>query len=231
MYLLYSGLFDKIRRNYFRRVIHKFVTSPGARLLDYGCGPGDMLLVCNSMGVDAIGIDNSKRSVELAQSRGVAAVLGDIDSLPPEMTGFDAIFVQSVIEHVSDPVSLTQRLSDRLKENGVLILSAPTPGPFFWDDPTHVRPYTPKSFQTLSEICGLEIIEINYVFSFLLGFRTSFSLFYRLLNLQPISLGSNLIAVYRKRSELMTKTPGLEPFRENESNRNHSDSRKLAIGG
>ncbi len=201
MYLLYNGLFDKIRRSYFRKVLQKFVTTPGARLLDYGCGPGDMLMVCNDAGIDAIGIDNSKRSVELARSRGVEAVLGDIDSISPELTGFDAVFVQSVLEHVPDPVSLTERLSQRLKENGVLILSAPTPGPFFWDDPTHVRPYTPKSFSTLSEICGLEIVEINYVFSFLLGFRTTSSFFYRILNLQPVSLGSNLIAVYRKRAK------------------------------
>ena len=40
-------------------------------------------------------------------------------------------------------------------------------------------------------------MEINYVFSFLLGFRLRSSLIYKLLNLLPFPVGTNLIGIFR----------------------------------
>jgi SAM-dependent methyltransferase len=198
VYLKYDGLLDQIRRRYFKLVLEKFASKPNARLLDYGCGPGDMLLECQTRGIECVGIDNSERSVEFAKERGLSVLLGDIDSLPPDIGLFDVIFLQSVIEHVPNPIELVEKLKVRLKDDGVLILSAPTPSCHFWDDPTHIRPYTAKSFYTLGQICGLESQTISYVFSFLMGFEIRNPLFYMVMNLSPFVVGSNMIAVYKK---------------------------------
>jgi len=121
-----------------------------------------------------------------------------LEGLLFELSNFHVLFMQSVIEHLKDPVEAVSALARFVKPGGRIILSAPTPENSFWDDPTHVRPYTPKSLLSLGEICGLEVEHLTYVFAFLLGLQLRSPLFYRLLNLFPFPLGSNLLCVYRK---------------------------------
>jgi 2-polyprenyl-3-methyl-5-hydroxy-6-metoxy-1,4-benzoquinol methylase len=150
------------------------------------------------MGIDAIGIDNFPRSVELAEKRGLTVLLGDVNSPELSRLEFDAIVLQSVLEHVHDPVELLQRLGQRLRPGGILVVSAPTPCADFWNDPTHVRPFTPASFATMGELLGFETVRNTYVFSYLLGLNLRSAFWYKMINLIPVSLGSNLIAFYRK---------------------------------
>ena len=195
--LRYEGVFQRLRLRYFARLLECHPLPSGGRLLDYGCGPGDLLLVCRERGIAAVGADSSPRCVALARERGLEVVEANAAGLPWPPGSFDLVLLQSVIEHVQDPVALVARLRGYAKPGGLLVLSAPTPGNFFWDDPTHVRPFTPKSLELLAELCELEVIEINYVFAFLLGLRLRSSFFYRVLNLLPFAAGSNLLGVFR----------------------------------
>lgn len=144
------------------------------------------------------GVDNEQRSVDLARERGLKVSLATTDKLPYKKNSLDVIFVQSVLEHVPNAVGMCQNLCTYLKKGGLLIISSPTPGPHFWDDPTHVRPFTPKSFRTLSELVNCELLEINYVLGFLLNISITSSIVYKILNLVPYSLGSNIIGVLKK---------------------------------
>jgi 2-polyprenyl-3-methyl-5-hydroxy-6-metoxy-1,4-benzoquinol methylase len=198
MYLTYGGSFGRIRGLYFRKIIERLALAPGANVLDYGCGPGDFLLAARELGVEATGIDASPRSVRLAEQRGLHVLLGETAELLARPERYDAIVVQSVLEHVPDGVQLVTELSSLLVPGGMLVLSAPTPGPYFWDDPTHVRPYTPRSFSIVAEIAGLRPQYVGYVFGFLLGIELRASVFFRIMNAIPVSLGSNLVAFLRK---------------------------------
>lgn len=198
MYLEYDGLFAKIRRRYFRKVIARLRSLGATKLLDYGCGPGDVVELSNAMELPCVGIDSSQRSVALAESRGLKVLLGDAASPELDSVGYDAVFLQSVIEHIPNAPEVLSSLIERLPDGGILVLSAPTPCSEFWNDPTHVRPYTPRSFRVLGELLGLEVLEVNYVFSYLIGLRLESPLWYKALNLVPASLGSNLIGVFRK---------------------------------
>jgi 2-polyprenyl-3-methyl-5-hydroxy-6-metoxy-1,4-benzoquinol methylase len=198
MYLKYTGLFSRLRKRYFQKILNRLQAEGCTRLLDYGCGPGDVLEVCRSMGLPAIGLDNSRRSVDFASQKGFEAIHGDETSPLLSRQHFDAIFMQSVIEHLHYPVETLRRLVALLPARGLLFISAPTPCSNFWDDPTHVRPFTPKSLATLAELLSLEIVEINYVFSYLLDLRLSNSIWYKLINIIPVPLGSNLVGIFRK---------------------------------
>jgi len=201
MYLEYTGVFDRIRRHYFRKILSRIREDGCRRMLDYGCGPGDVLLLARDEGIEAVGIDSFPRSVSLAEKRGLKVLLGDYNHPDLAEGSFDAILLQSVIEHMPEPVAPLARLAKLLRPGGYLIVSAPTPCADFWNDPTHVRPHTPRSLVTLGELLELEVEEVNYVFSFLLGFRLQAGGWYKLFNLVPFSLGSNLIAFYRRRTD------------------------------
>lgn len=139
----------------------------------------------------------------MAMNRGLRVTLGGTAELLLQGDRYDAIVVQSVLEHVTNPASFIGDLARLLVPGGVLVLSAPTPGPFFWDDPTHIRPHTPKSFKLLAEISGLECEYLSYVFAFLLGVEIRAPIFFQALNVLPISLGSNLVAFFRKPTALV----------------------------
>ena len=198
MYLQYDGLFQKLRLRYFAKVLRRYRITPGSRLLDYGCGPGDMLAIARKCGLDARGVDASEYSVELARQRGLDVTLGDAKTLASQRGSFDVVFAQSVIEHVDDPVALLRSLRELLRPNGLLLVSSPTPGSQFWDDPTHIRPHTPRSFRSLAQLCDLDVVEITYVFAFLLGLRLENACFYRVLNVLPFPTGSNILGAFRK---------------------------------
>lgn len=198
MYLTYSGSFGRMRERYFQRILERLSLRPGAKVLDYGCGPGDFLLVAKARGFDVSGIDNSPRSVQMAAERGLPVICGGTRELLGRPERYDAILAQSVLEHVPDGVALVTALGSLLAPGGVLVLSAPTPGAFFWDDPTHVRPYTAKSFAILADLTGMRCEYLGYVFAFLLGIELRAPIFFQLMNLLPLSLGSNLVAFLRR---------------------------------
>jgi SAM-dependent methyltransferase len=198
MYLKYSGFFNLLRKRYFKKILISCNLKPSGRVLDYGCGPGDLLIVAKEIGVDAVGIDSSPRSTEIAYSRGLKVYLADEKSLTYPINSFDAIILQSVIEHLDKPIETLKTLKQFLRPGGVLVLSAPTPGPHFWDDPTHVRPFTPASMHTLGELLELKTERVTYVFAFLLGFTCSAAFIFKLMNISSLALGSNLVAFYRK---------------------------------
>jgi 2-polyprenyl-3-methyl-5-hydroxy-6-metoxy-1,4-benzoquinol methylase len=198
MYLEYTGLFSQVRQRYFSKVIRQMQANGCTRLLDYGCGPGDVLEVCRKLHLPAVGLDSSYRSFQLATQRGFRVLHGDESSAVLSDEKFDAVFMQSVIEHLADAVGILEKLVAMLPPGGLLFVSAPTPCSDFWDDPTHVRPFTPKSFRILADLLSLDVLEINYVFSYLLNVKLESSLWYKLLNRFPMPLGSNLVGLYRK---------------------------------
>lgn len=200
MYLIYNNLFDKLRQAYFKKILQDY-GGINKKILDYGCGPGDTLLVAKKMGIPAYGIDLFDRSVSLAKKRGLKVTLGDYHNLNKYYSKefFDVIFLQSVVEHMSQPILELLALKQYLKPGGYLIISSPTPSTYFWDDPTHVRPFTPKSFQIMADVLDLKPILVTYVFAYLLNLNIKTRLIYLLLNCLPFSLGSNLVGVYQNK--------------------------------
>lgn len=197
MYLKYNGLFQKIRYRYFRKIIQDFIKSRDY-ILDYGCGPGDFLDVCREMGLRSIGIDSEVNNVNLARSRGFDVVQGDYMDMSFDRKTFDIIIVQSVLEHMEKPVDALLSLSQLLTDNGKIVLSVPTPGPFFWDDPTHIRPYTPKSLRILGELTNLRIFRISYVSFYLLNLYSANNFVFQIINNLQCALGTNLVCIYEK---------------------------------
>jgi 2-polyprenyl-3-methyl-5-hydroxy-6-metoxy-1,4-benzoquinol methylase len=77
---------------------------------------------------------------------------------------FDLIIAKDIIEHVLNPRNAMKEFALMLKENGVIIITVPSPqAPFLWDDYTHIRPFTKKSLSQLLFDSGFEPILIKNV--------------------------------------------------------------------
>lgn len=78
--------------------------SPGARLLDAGCGSGKMAVPLARAGYRVVGMDLVREGLpEMRGKADVGPVEGDVRSLPFRDRAFDAIVCYDVLQHLLEP--------------------------------------------------------------------------------------------------------------------------------
>lgn len=152
------GYFDWHEQpGYFRDVTRHF--EPRARLLDVGCGTGWLA----DHFADYTGLDGSPDAVAAAGERGRNVTLHDVsEPLPFEDASFDAVVMKDLLEHVPDPVALVHEVRRVLRPGGRVFASSPDAQRWVWDDYTHRRPFTRKSFRLLFADQGLTVERVGY---------------------------------------------------------------------
>lgn len=84
------------------------------------------------------------------------------EKLPFPDEFFDVFFSKSVIEHISDTEHYMNEMKRVLKKGGLLILLVPdleTQYFIFYQDPTHIHPYTRVSVYKLLKMMEFERVE------------------------------------------------------------------------
>lgn len=99
----------------------------GERLLDIGCGDGNLIDIAEKKFVDVYGCDISQTALKEVNKRRILTVCGDLneDLLPYKSESFDTVTCIEVIEHVLDPIHLLGQINRVLRHSGQLILSTP----------------------------------------------------------------------------------------------------------
>ena len=104
--------------------------SEGMRVLDLGCGPGDVsLLAANLVGTSGsvVGIDRWEPSISTARLRARAAGLRNVHFIQGELEdfdidqAFDAIIGRFILLYLRDPANLLRRLKSRLSRGGIVL--------------------------------------------------------------------------------------------------------------
>jgi SAM-dependent methyltransferase len=89
-----------------------------AKILDFGCGFGQFLQMCQLFGLEAIGVDRS-------QARRSGSGLSIFAELDEVQGNFDAITLFEVLEHLDDPLATLETLRSRLNLGGMIIVEVP----------------------------------------------------------------------------------------------------------
>lgn len=132
----------------------------GAKVLDAGCGTGGLLELIeqeNSL-IATVGIDIGEPPLFIS----VGSLLrGSVAQLPFADNSFHLVICSHVIEHLANPSLCIRELLRVCRPGGRIYIETPSPRaawvPFFnvfWDDPTHVRPYSKTGLQRLFEMQG-----------------------------------------------------------------------------
>lgn len=96
------------------------------RILDAGCGSGEISVLLQQRGYNVIGIDFSEVAVQLAREAGVDAFQADFDlELKFPDKSFDAVICFDVLEHLFDPMNALAEFRRILKDEGILVLTVP----------------------------------------------------------------------------------------------------------
>jgi SAM-dependent methyltransferase len=152
------GYFDWHEQpGYFRDVTRHF--PPTARLLDVGCGTG---WIADHF-EDYTGVDGSPDAVAAATARGRSVQLHDVEApLPFADASFDGVVLKDLLEHVDDPVGVVLEVLRVLRPGGRVFASSPDAQRWVWDDYTHRRPFTRRSFRLLFADQGFEVEQVGY---------------------------------------------------------------------
>jgi SAM-dependent methyltransferase len=112
---------------------------------------------------DIVAVDNSPELVEHYGRKGINIMLGDVYRIPYPEEYFEGVFCCWLLEHLSDPLRAISEINRILKPGGYLCVIVPSPNDMtaFYDDYTHVRPYTPVSLKQLAEDCGFSRYRIE----------------------------------------------------------------------
>ncbi len=145
--------------------------SQRGRILEIGCGNGNILTQLAALGWEAWGVDLDSRAVEEARKHGAtdvrAGVLED-QHYPPDH--FDAIASVHALEHIPDPLALFEECARILRPGGHLVVSTPnwnclTHSEFgtYWrglEPPRHLHLFNRRSLRSILERSGFSLVSI-----------------------------------------------------------------------
>jgi SAM-dependent methyltransferase len=100
--------------------------SPGARLLDVGCGTGHHLARYRRLGFEVAGVDGSAEMLALARAAnpGVPLQRVDLQRLPFPDATFDVVLSIEVLRYLPDPALALREMARVLRPGGVLVATA-----------------------------------------------------------------------------------------------------------
>jgi len=136
--------------SYLLKEYFNFELSEGMNILDLGSGDKflkkeieDKGLKYNDLDIDDVNFESEKFNYEDNK--------------------FDLVISLAVIEHIKDPSLFLNECKRVVKKNSIIFLSTPNwkyTKNTFWDDYTHVKPYSPESLKNILTSKGFNDVEI-----------------------------------------------------------------------
>ena len=150
---------------------------PGSRVLDLGCGEGDLLsFLKDYKNVEGVGIEFVESKVAKCIERGLSVLQGDINEEIPDYPDsfFDYVILSQTLQLVYEPAKLIMELM-RVGKKGIvsfpsfshwqvrfqLLLTGHAPVtkqlPYSWHDTPNIRVITLKDFRKFAREVGFRI--------------------------------------------------------------------------
>ena len=149
------------------KLIKKYI-SP-VSILDYGCGTGEFLNACLSLGLECSGVEPSEGAMVKAISLTKLNIKASLSEL--EDQEFDVITLWHVLEHIHNLTEKLVEITHHLKENGMLFVAVPNYLSYdadvygeYWagfDVPRHLWHFSKRTMEKLFANAGLRLKEIQ----------------------------------------------------------------------
>ena len=152
------------RRAAFDASVMWLPATPGGKVLEVGCGNGNLLKNLQMLGWQVQGVEPDPNAAKIAASRNLPVRCGELaeQDFPPH--SFDAIVMSHVIEHIADPIAFLQACRRLLKPGGRLIMLTPNLNAIGhrwfgrdWlhlDPPRHLNLFTQESLAAACTLAG-----------------------------------------------------------------------------
>jgi len=157
---------------HYRRQPFRLDGVPPARILDVGCGSGDLLEHFAERGWETYGIEPSPSAAAAAAKRGVRVHQGTLLDHPWQPGSFALITFQHSLEHIPDPVDELRRARALLEPGGLMAVDVPN-----WSSwqrrrlfrsrwhplelPRHLQHFSPRALTQLAAVLDLRVQNVG----------------------------------------------------------------------
>lgn len=160
----YLNHIRKIRRKYI-----KYFDKQG-KLLEIGCGNGELMRLFQEEGYSIHGIDVSSQAVDYCRKLNLSVSHQDgVSFLKQNQNSYDGIICSHLIEHIHyrDTNLFIECCYQALNNRGIILIITPNVhclggNTSFWNDPSHTKPFTVASLKKLLSDFEFKIIDIGY---------------------------------------------------------------------
>ena len=159
---------------FWKRAVLLPLFKEGAKVLDLGCGPGFYLFGLKNRGYEAYGIEPSDNAAKIGREQlGLNIKTGTIFDYKFPNNYFHLITMNSVLEHIHNPVEVLTELKRILHPDGIITIKTPNMDSFGYErfgknwgpleTPRHLILYSEKSLTNLCNLAGLQVKYFNTV--------------------------------------------------------------------
>ena len=147
------------------RVLDRVLPPPPRRLLELGCGTGNVLQALGRFG-QAIGVERDPALREVGRGAGLDIREGSVpDDIPVGDAWADAVLLLDVLEHLEDDVAALRGARRPLRPGGVMVITVPA-YPWLWSGHDvalgHRRRYTARTLRGALVGAGLVPEHLGY---------------------------------------------------------------------
>lgn len=107
----------------FEKYIH-YLSKGKKKILDFGCGTGQVVNKLSKLNKDAYGVDISETSIKMARNM-KGKFLVSSEDLPFKDNSFDSVGCFNVLEHLDNPEKCILEMIRVLKPDGIIVIACP----------------------------------------------------------------------------------------------------------
>jgi 2-polyprenyl-3-methyl-5-hydroxy-6-metoxy-1,4-benzoquinol methylase len=154
-----------------RRLLRQFLAprkDAPCRMLDVGCGAGELVYLMRREGVDASGLEPGVEFADFARSvLAVPIQTAPVDSATIDAESLDLVTMFHALEHVPDPLAVVTTVRRWLTSGGHLVVEVPNvvarvQAPNHQYHYAHLHHFTGSTLAALGEAAGLRLVETEY---------------------------------------------------------------------
>lgn len=141
----------KARAQLVLAILRTFAVVPPASIIEVGCGGGMNLCALERAGYRVVGLDVSRRILELIDRPERHLIEADLNlEVPPSAGVYDCLLALDVLEHIDDDKGAAVQLARLLRPEGIAVISVPALPELFCEFDSiqgHRRRYLPDTLR------------------------------------------------------------------------------------